>query len=116
MPGGWVGLPSGEPADARTGNAFMDLLAPRLRFAILTGLACVLTHAGAAAAGLVNGGFEDGSGALTGWTTFNNAIPNVLATTITPRSGSYGAKVFGGFNGSPNYSGLQQSLPASAGQ
>jgi beta-glucanase (GH16 family) len=67
-----------------------------------------------ALAQLVNGGFENGS--LSGWTTFNNSIPNVVVESITPRSGSHVAKVFGGYNGNPNYSGLFQNVPASAGQ
>jgi beta-glucanase (GH16 family) len=94
----------------------MILHALRLRDAIVTGLACLLTHVAAASAVLVNGGFEDGNGVLVGWTTFNNGIPNVVATTTTPHTGSYVAKVFGGFNGTPNYSGLQQNLTAWAGQ
>ena len=94
----------------------MILHAPRLRIAIVTGLACLLTHVASVSADLVNGGFEDGSGVLADWTTFNNGIPNVLVVTTTPHTGAYAAKVFGGFNGSPNYSGLQQNLTAWAGQ
>lgn len=62
------------------------------------------------AAPLVNPGFEDGS--LNGWTTFNNIIPNVLYDTITPRTGTGVCKMFGAFNGDPNYSGINQGLPA----
>ncbi|MCP4248902.1 MAG: family 16 glycosylhydrolase [bacterium] len=65
---------------------------------------------------LANGGFEDGGGSLTGWTTFNNSIPNVMATTVTPHSGTHAATVFGGFNGDPNWSGLLQNQPALPGQ
>ncbi len=64
---------------------------------------------------LLNGGFEDAGGSLDNWTTFNNAIPNVIASGSTQRSGAYSAKIFGGFNGDPNYSGLQQSLLSGVG-
>lgn len=69
-----------------------------------------------AGAQILNGGFEDGAGSLDNWITFNNAIPNVSVSASTYRSGTHSAKVFGGFNGDPNYSGLQQNLPAAAGE
>lgn len=65
---------------------------------------------------LNNPGFEQSGSALSGWTVFNNAVPNVTISTTTPRSGSRCAKVFGGFNGDPNYSGYFQNVPASGGQ
>jgi beta-glucanase (GH16 family) len=65
---------------------------------------------------VVNGDFDDFGGALTGWDTFNNGIPNVTTTTDTPLNGTYAAKVFGGFNGDPNFSGLLQNLTAEGSQ
>jgi beta-glucanase (GH16 family) len=65
---------------------------------------------------LTNASFDDGGGSLYGWSTFNNSIPNVLAAPITPRTGTHVAKVFGGFNGNPNWSGLLQSQPAAPGE
>ncbi|MHC5110112.1 MAG: family 16 glycosylhydrolase [Planctomycetota bacterium] len=78
--------------------------------ALCLGLFCALEST--ASAQIFNGGFEQNGGSLTGWTHFNNVIPNVVADSITPHSGSYVAKVFGGFNGDPNFSGMHQSLPA----
>jgi beta-glucanase (GH16 family) len=69
-----------------------------------------------AVAQLQNGDFDDSGGALGGWSTFNNVVPNVVGAEITPYSGAHVAKVFGGFNASLNHSGLQQGLPATAGQ
>lgn len=65
---------------------------------------------------VVNGGFEDDGGSLSAWTTFNNSIPNVTVSSQTPRTGSYSAKVFGGFNGDPNAAGLFQGLAVVAGE
>ena len=66
--------------------------------------------AGAASANvLVNPGFEAG---LNGWTPFGN----VFAETITPRSGSGDAKMFGNFSGGFNVSGLFQTFSATPGQ
>jgi beta-glucanase (GH16 family) len=76
----------------------------------------VLLMASSAPAQLSNGGFEAGGGSLDSWSTFNNVIPNVLASTLTPLTGTHVAKVFGGFNGNPNYSGLLQNLPAGPGE
>lgn len=69
-----------------------------------------------AAYGLDNGGFEANASGLDGWTTFNDVVPNVVSETITPRLGSRVAKIFGGFNGSPNYSGILQGQATSPGQ
>ncbi len=63
-----------------------------------------------------NGGFELNGGSLDNWATFNNVIPNVVATTTTPRSGTHVAKLFGSFDANPNFSGLFQSLSAYPGQ
>ncbi|MBI5865238.1 MAG: glycoside hydrolase family 16 protein [Planctomycetes bacterium] len=65
---------------------------------------------------LVNPGFESNGGSLSEWTTFNNVIPNVIASTTSPRSGAACAKTFGGYNGNPNWSGFFQNVPASGGQ
>ncbi len=69
-----------------------------------------------AALALDNGGFESHAAGLDGWTTFNDVTANVLSAPYTPRLGSRVAKVFGGFNGTPNFSGLLQGVPASPGQ
>ncbi len=68
--------------------------------------------AGAARAGVTNGGFDQDGGSLIGWQIFNNAIGNVSAAELTPRSGTHVAKLYGGFNGQNNASGVFQSLPA----
>jgi hypothetical protein len=65
---------------------------------------------------LSNPGFESG---LAGWTAYGNAIPNVLVPNIAQvpvYNGTNVFKVFGQFNGSDNYSGAYQDVPASAGQ
>ncbi len=84
-------------------------------FAIIATLAALLL-APPASAQLTNGGFDSAGGSLLGWTPFNNGAGNVLSSTTTPRSNPSCAKVFGGFNGNPNYSGLYQSVATSAGQ
>lgn len=58
---------------------------------------------------LTNPGFESG---LTGW----NGFGNQFAESITPRTGSGVAKMFGNFSGGFNVSGLFQSFPAAPGQ
>ncbi len=58
---------------------------------------------------LTNPGFESG---LSGWTGFGNQF----AESITPRSGSGVAKMFGNFSGGFNVSGLFQTFPAAPGQ
>jgi beta-glucanase (GH16 family) len=78
--------------------------------------AVVLGQAVPAPAQLLNGSFENYGGSLANWTTFNNVIPNVVTATITPHSGTHVAKLFGGFNGDPNWSGLYQGLAAAPGQ
>ena len=65
---------------------------------------------------IANGGFEAAGGSLQGWTTFNNVIPNVLTSTTTPRTGGHAARIFGGLNGNPNFSGMFQNVPAVGGE
>ena len=80
-------------------------------------LVCLMALGSAAAAQtLSNVSFDASGGSLNGWTLFNNAVPNVVSSTTTPRTGPAVAKVFGGYNGSPNYSGLFQNVTAAAGQ
>lgn len=69
-----------------------------------------------AALALDNKGFESNNTGLDNWTTFNDVVPNVVSETLSPRLGNRVAKVFGGFNGNPNYSGLLQGAAASPGQ
>jgi beta-glucanase (GH16 family) len=78
--------------------------------------AALLAEPAAAVAQLPNGGFDQAGGSLTPWALFNNVVPNVLSASITARSGPGDMKLFGGFNGSPNYSGAFQGLPAEGGQ
>ncbi len=80
------------------------------RLARHLGIALLLAGATSALAGPLNPGFEDGGGSLDGWTTFNNVVPNVLPDSLTPREGANVAKVFGGFNGDGNVSGLFQGV------
>ncbi|MFO0838124.1 MAG: family 16 glycosylhydrolase [Phycisphaerae bacterium] len=79
-------------------------------------LAVGLFAAPAAWAQLSNGGFDSGGGSLAGWTPFNNGANNVVTSSTTPRSSPACAKIFGGFNGNPNYSGIFQNVPTVAGQ
>ena len=69
-----------------------------------------------ASAQLLNPSFEEHAAGLDSWVTFNDVIPNVLSETTTPLRGDWVAKVFGGFNGNPNYSGMFQGVTAAAGQ
>ncbi|RMF84949.1 MAG: glycosyl hydrolase family protein [Planctomycetota bacterium] len=69
-----------------------------------------------ARAALQNGGFEQSGGSLNPWVVFNNVAGNVSVDTTTPRSGSYVARISGGNNGSPNYSGIFQNVSAISGQ
>lgn len=79
----------------------------------LCGLACASL---AAAQSLINPNFDTSGGSLTGWTTFNNVVPNVYSATATPRSAPAVAKIFGSYSGGQNYSGIYQNLTATAGQ
>src|SRR5947207_553433 len=74
------------------------------------------TCADVTSAQLANAGFEQAGGSLSGWTIINNVSQNVLASATTPRTGVAVAKVFGGFDGNPNYSGIYQNVAASGGQ
>ncbi len=76
--------------------------------------ACLL--ASAASAQLSNSSFEAAGGSLQSWQTFNNGIPNVISSTAQARTGATSAKVFGGFNGSPNFSGMTQNRATTAGE
>lgn len=69
-----------------------------------------------AVAQILNGGFEDSGGSLADWVAFNNTRSNVVAAAVTPHQGTHVAKIFGGGNGSPNFSGILQSIGATPGQ
>src|SRR5262245_26608308 len=88
-------------------NAVLRTLVIGVSLSALSALACAQVN---------NGGFDQGGGSLSSWTRFNNTQSNVIAAPITPRSGTHVAKIFGGSNGSPNYSGIFQNVPAVAGQ
>lgn len=65
---------------------------------------------------LGNAGFE--SGTFGPWTAygagFNTSVENT--NTVPVRSGARAFKVFGQFNGQPNYSGVYQDVPAGPGE
>ncbi len=63
-----------------------------------------------------NGGFENGGGTLANWSTFGNSIPNVQTNAEAIRSGNASLKVFGQFNGSLNFSGVEQGISVSPGE
>lgn len=65
---------------------------------------------------LINPGFDNASGSLSGWGTFGNAISNVTANAQLANDGSHALKIYGQFNGSSNVSGVYQSVPVSEGQ
>ena len=90
----------------------MQSICAKITAAVLLALALP----SAARAVLANGDFEQSGGSLGGWTTFNDTVSNVAAAAITPHSGTHVARIFGGFNGNPNFSGVFQNLTASPGQ
>jgi hypothetical protein len=66
---------------------------------------------------LTNSSFEDAPSGCTGsplayWTNFGNGQGNAGENT---RNGNFAAKLFGGYNGNPAYSGWFQNVPAVAG-
>lgn len=62
-----------------------------------------------------NPGFDENNFSLSKWTTFGNPNANVRASTQHVRDGSGALKVFGQFNSSTNYSGLEQALTVQPG-
>lgn len=76
----------------------------------------VISVACLANAQLVNPGFEDGGGSLTGWTEFNNPVGNVFASDETPHAGSWVAATSGSSDSTANYSGVMQGLSAAPGE
>lgn len=79
-------------------------------------IAALLVQPAGAVAQLQNSGFDDDGGSLAHWDPFNNVVSNVLSESITPRSSPGDLKLFGGFNGNPNYSGAFQGVSAAGGQ
>lgn len=77
----------------------------------------LLAGAGWAQAQLVNPGFEEGGGSLSGWQVFGNATGNVTVAATTPHSGGWVASVSGPPTsaGSTSYCGLVQGLATSPG-
>lgn len=65
---------------------------------------------------LLNPGFDQSGGSMNNWTDFGNAIPNVSADGSLPLDGSHALKIFGQFNGQPNYSGASQGVAIDGGE
>ena len=63
-----------------------------------------------------NSGLEANGGSLAEWSTFGNAIPNVQAHREAVRSGHSSLKLYGQFNGTENYSGVEQGISVSSGE
>lgn len=64
-----------------------------------------------------NGGFEANGGSLAGWTLFgNHTLPNVLVHNEAVLDGQRSLKIFGGFTGGTNYSGVAQGITVEPGQ
>lgn len=66
-------------------------------------------------ADLSNPGFEADGGSLTDWVAFNNTISNIEANNAAAREGTHAAKMFGGFNGTPNVTALYQGANTAGG-
>ena len=62
-----------------------------------------------------NGGFDESGGSLAGWTTFGNALPNVQAHNEAVLDGEAALKLYGQFNNTQNWSGVQQGISVSGG-
>lgn len=75
----------------------------------------VYDRIGDAVLALENGGFETTGASLSGWTLFGNAINNVRAVSSPTENGSGALKVYGQFNGSMNYSGVEQGITVTPG-
>ncbi len=83
-----------------------------MKNAILAGgVACLL--ASSAMAQVVNPGFEDGGGSLSGWTAFDNAF---VDNTVSRNASGHSAKFFGNFSSPWNAAGVFQDFPATPGQ
>ena len=65
-----------------------------------------------------NGGFEQNKGSLANWTTFGNTFadsPNVQIHDEAVSDGLGALKLFGQFNSTTNYSGVEQAISVRAG-
>ena len=63
-----------------------------------------------------NGSFEEQAGALAGWSTFGNTIPNIQTHhEATALDGKATLKIFGQSSGSQNFSGVTQGISVSPG-
>jgi beta-glucanase (GH16 family) len=76
--------------------------------------AAIVVAAGSAHAQLVNPGFEDAGGSLTGWQIFGNDTGNISVSSTTPHSGTHVARLTGPSNSGTgtSYSGIAQGLEA----
>ena len=63
-----------------------------------------------------NGDFEANGGSLAHWSTFGNVLPNVTSGNEHVADGNEALKLFGQFNGTENFSGIEQGLSVEAGQ
>lgn len=63
-----------------------------------------------------NGGFEENGGSLAHWTKFGDAsFGNISSGNERISEGAEALKLFGQFNGSTNYSGIEQGITVEAG-
>lgn len=63
-----------------------------------------------------NGSFEDNGGSMAHWSLFGNRLPNLATGNAYVSDGLESLKLFGQFDGTVNYSGVQQGLTVTAGQ
>jgi beta-glucanase (GH16 family) len=64
-----------------------------------------------------NGSFDQGQSPLAGWSTFGvTGIGNVQPHVEAVRSGTSSVKFFGQFNGTTNYSGIEQGITVAPGE
>ena len=64
-----------------------------------------------------NGGFEDNGGSIAHWTKFGDTLINNISTgNENVDEGAEALKMFGQFNGSQNFSGIEQGISVSPGE
>lgn len=65
---------------------------------------------------LINPDFDRSGSSMNGWIIFGNEIGNVSAQTEAVLDGSHSMKLYGQFNGEPNFSGAAQGITVLPGQ
>ena len=63
-----------------------------------------------------NGSFEQNGGSMAHWSLFGNRLPNIVTGANYVTDGFESLKLFGQFDGTVNYSGVQQGLTVTPGQ